>query len=328
MFAKARFVRLKSGATISTPLLLPSFSSKTSIDEKVASVIEYTRKAITDEILISAYDLFHGEIKKRITFASAVFIDSGGYEATLDMDLSDPGTKAHRPRKWTAEYHKRVLTRWKFDVPTILISYDSPRSRVPVVKQIDRARKLFHKFPEANSEILIKASSNKERFVNVDEIVAQKHNLHGFDIIGVTEKELGPSIRARMVNIALLRKALDSVGLETPIHVFGSLDTISTPLYFLAGADIFDGLTWLRYAYHDGLTLYKGNYGAKNIGIGFEDFRVNGKVWNDNYYYLLKMKSAMNSFLAERDFSTLGVNGVNSELFEESFRLFLVQLEG
>ncbi len=49
-----------------------------------------------------------------------------------------------------------------------------------------------------------------------------------------------------MQNIAKLRKALDKAGLNIPLHVFGSLDTVTTPLYFLAGADIFDGLTWLR----------------------------------------------------------------------------------
>jgi len=31
-----------------------------------------------------------------------------------------------------------------------------------------------------------------------------------------------------MKNIAQLRRALDKAGLETPIHVFGSLDTVTT----------------------------------------------------------------------------------------------------
>ena len=55
-----------------------------------------------------------------------------------------------------------------------------------------------------------------------------------------------------MKNIAQIRRALDGVGLDTPLHVFGSLDTVTTPMYFMAGADIFDGLTWLRFAFYNG----------------------------------------------------------------------------
>ena len=59
--------------------------------------------------------------------------------------------------------------------------------------------------------------------------------------------------------------------METPIHVFGSLDTVTTPMYFLAGADIFDGLTWLRFAFHGGYTVYKHNYGALKFGVATKD---------------------------------------------------------
>lgn len=52
-----------------------------------------------------------------------------------------------------------------------------------------------------------------------------------FHALGVTEKELGGNFKERMINIARIRKALNGVGLENmPIHIFGSLDTVSTPL--------------------------------------------------------------------------------------------------
>jgi hypothetical protein len=70
-----------------------------------------------------------------------------------------------------------------------------------------------------------------------------------------------------MQNIAKLRNALTKAGIDIPIHVFGSLDSVTTPLYFLAGADVFDGLTWLRFAFHEGQTLYKQNYGALHLGV-------------------------------------------------------------
>src|SRR6185312_9373800 len=116
--------------------------------------------------------------------------------------------------------------------------------------------------PRAGRELLIKTTSRSQDFVILNEVLLCKYRLSNFDVIGFTEKELGPSTLDRMVFIARLRQELEAAGLDIPIHIFGSLDTISTPLYFLAGADIFDGLTWLRYSYFDGLTLYKHNYGA------------------------------------------------------------------
>ena len=113
-----------------------------------------------------------------------------------------------------------------------------------------------------------------------------------FDIIGVTEKELGTSILSRMTNIAKIRKSLLSIGKDTPIHVFGSLDTITTPLYFVSGADIFDGLTWLRYAFNNGYTIYKHNYSAVNIGVNVKSLNVDAQCWFHNYYYMSDLKFA------------------------------------
>jgi hypothetical protein len=106
-----------------------------------------------------------------------------------------------------------------------------------------------------------------------------------------------------MQNIARLRRALHKIGLETPIHVFGSLDTVTTPLYFLAGADIFDGLTWLRFAFHEGHTLYKQNYGALKLGVGTPAHVVDGRCWNNNYYYMKDMELEMRRYLNGYDFS-------------------------
>ena len=49
--------------------------------------------------------------------------------------------------------------------------------------------------------------------------------------------------------------ALDDAGVGIPIHVFGSLDPLISPIYWLAGAEIFDGLTWINMAYDPDLFL-------------------------------------------------------------------------
>jgi hypothetical protein len=167
MFAKKRKIALKSGTSLETPLLLPSFSSKTFQDEQVGKIIEYVASLITDEVLISAYDLYYGEIKKKITFPSVVFIDSGGYEASLDSDLSDTGKKTHRPRRWMRQFHQQVLGRWSYSPDTVLVSFDSPKAKTNLSNQISRARRLFDSCPQGNSELLIKAASLKETYIDV-----------------------------------------------------------------------------------------------------------------------------------------------------------------
>lgn len=273
MFAKKRKIALKSGTSLETPLLLPSFSSKTFQDEQVGKIIEYMESVITDEVLISAYDLYYREIKKKITFPSVVFIDSGGYEASLDSDLSDTGKKTHRSRRWVREFHQQVLSRWSYSPDTVLVSFDSPKAKTDLSSQISRARRLFDSYPLGVSELLIKAISSREPYIDVSQVIHRVHDLAAFDIIGFTEKELGDSTLQRMCNIAKIRDALNKAGMETPIHVFGSLDTISTPLYFLAGADIFDGLTWLRFAFDEGIRFT--NIITARSGEGF-GLRISG----------------------------------------------------
>ena len=59
--------------------------------------------------------------------------------------------------------------------------------------------------------------------------------------------------------VLALRKALGESSLKMPIHIFGCLEPMSILAYFLCGADIFDGLAWLRFAFHNGIAIYRPN---------------------------------------------------------------------
>nr|MBA3572745.1 hypothetical protein [Pyrinomonadaceae bacterium] len=183
------------------------------------------------------------------------FLDSGGYEAAKDTELSDFGDKEHAPKPWNQGMHEAQLAKWCPSVPSVLISYDHPKERLPIKEQIERAKSMAPGLSGFLREILLKPETTRETLLQLPAIIQNIHRLADFDVIGMTEKEVGNSIFNRMQNIAKLRLALDNAGLHTPIHVFGSLDTVTTPMYFLAGADIFDGLTWLRFAFHDGHTF-------------------------------------------------------------------------
>jgi hypothetical protein len=121
--------------------------------------------------------------------------------------------------------------------------------------------------------------------------------LETFDVIGVTEWELGTTMLDRMVNIASLRKSMDEAGQQRiPLHVFGALDPLSTILYFLCGAEIFDGLTWLRYAYDHGECVYRHNHSALNFTLDTRDELARSRILVNNYYYLRNLEGELRAF--------------------------------
>ena len=106
-----------------------------------------------------------------------------------------------------------------------------------------------------------------------------------------------------MEKLARMRRSFDENGIKSPIHVFGSLDSLSTVLYFLSGAEIFDGLTWLRFGFHDGQTMYRQNYGAikGQNGILKSARELSHAMWKDNYYYLESLSAQMRNYARTQD---------------------------
>ena len=264
MLAKRRGFYRDGKEVIRTPLLLPSFSSKGF--PEIQNIIDATQEVIDGEILLSAYDIHHRNLVGQFDFAEAIFLDSGGYEASTDVELSEIRKLDHVPNSWSLEDYLALVNAWDSARPTVIVSYDHPKERVDTAEQIKRAYETIPKRQNIFREILFKPEAGESVEVNIAAIVDSVHALAGFDAIGITEKEIGVTQQVRMANIARIRKALNVAGLgDKPIHVFGSLDTISTPLYFVAGADIFDGLTWLRFAYHEGMTIYRENYAGSAV---------------------------------------------------------------
>jgi hypothetical protein len=302
VLARRRALRLNGKEIERTPLLVPSFSSKGF--PEIRKIIEYSSEIIEGPMLVSAYDLHYGMIETPFDFASLLFLDSGGYEASKDAELSDFGDKDHIPRCWSQEMHEAALANWKPSVPSVIISYDHPKAKLSIKEQVARAEAMAKSRSDVIREILLKPETEAQTLLQIDSVIANIHRLAGFDAIGVTEKEIGNSVFSRMQNIAKLRIALDKAGIDVPLHVFGSLDTVTTPLYFLAGADIFDGLTWLRFAFHQGQTLYKQNYGALHLGVRTTAHVIDGRCWNNNYYYITELELQMRRFLNNADFGS------------------------
>lgn len=323
MLAKRRLLKLNGMEVERTPLLVPSFSSKGFPDVK--KIIASCSELIEGVTLISAYDLHYQKIVPPFDFPSLIFLDSGGYEASKDIELSDFGDKDHHPKEWTQEMYAAVIATWQPAVPSVLISYDHPKERVGFAGQIERARSMASGRTDVMRELLLKPETTTQGFLKMDNLLPHVHRLADFDVIGITEKEIGDSLLDRMKNIAKLRRALTKAGIEVPIHVFGSLDTISTPMYFIAGADIFDGLTWLRFAFHDGLTIYKHNFGALQFGVSTKTIMVDARCWHQNYYYMSELQLEMRRFLTNNDFGSFKHHG---EMFKVALQSALEALGG
>jgi hypothetical protein len=314
MLAGKRSLLLNGTEIERTPLLVPSFSSKGF--PEVAGIIKMAEEFIEGPMLISAYDLHYKHITGPFVAPALIFLDSGGYEAGKDADFSDLAENRETPKPWTREDHQMILQSWESSVPAVVISYDHPKDRTQIAEQINRAQALPSK-ENTLREILLKPETATQRFLKIEHIIPHVHKLAQFDIIGITEKEIGSSILDRMKNVARLRMALNNAGLKTPIHVFGSLDTLSTPLYFVAGADIFDGLTWLRFGYRDGHTLYRQNFGALSLGVNTKANMIDALCWARNLQYLKELELEMRRFLKDYKFQSFKYH---SDLIEKSFQ--------
>jgi len=296
-------------------LLLPSFSSKGF--PEIQNILATTSEAIDGEILISAYDVAYGHIKPPFDFAQSVFLDSGGYEASEDFELSEIKHQPYCPAEWTLDQFQQVIRDWDSPQPTVFVSYDHPNDRVSTLEQIQRAEETLPRGYNHFTEILFKPEAQGIYEINVDAILSNIHRVAQFDVIGVTEKEIGASLKTRMISVARIRKALDNAGLvDKPIHIFGSLDTISTPLYFVAGADIFDGLTWLRFAYHRGMTIYRQNFAALELGSQINSDLVDARCFFANYQYMKEMQLEMRRYLTTQSFNSFQYHAT---LFERSY---------
>ena len=308
-FAKKRTILVPGEGRFETPLLVPSFSSKGF--KNLDHIVTVTKAFLDAELLISAYDISHGHLLQSVDFASLLFLDSGGYEASKDQDLAehfDALDTEHKPKEWTEDLFESVLSNFNPIIPVVYISYDHPNRRISIEDQVDAALKFGGAQRQIARELLLKPTTNSRAFLDIDEIVAHVKKYAPFAVIGVTEKEIGSSLLDRMANIGRLRMALTSAGLETPIHVFGSLDTLSTLLYFVMGADIFDGLTWLRYAYDGGSTVYRQELGATRFPSDTTALNVTEKGWYENHQYLRSMALRMKRFVIRKDFDALEYN--------------------
>jgi predicted RNA-binding protein len=139
-----------------------------------------------------------------------------------------------------------------------LVSFDDPA--LPLAEQIRQGMTLFERIdiPEIKRNLLLHPNGTPPETL-ADLIVTLASQV---DFVGLTEKDLGSPWFFAVEYVRRLRKCLDAaLGRYMPIHIFGCLDPRTLPYLFFAGADVFDGLAWMRYYFHSGHTLYAKEFG-------------------------------------------------------------------
>lgn len=251
-----------------TPLLVPSFSSTLS---NQAMRLEYQSGYLADSKLVSAFDLGRGHIRfEQLLGSTVVFIDSGGYEQRLAKTKAT-WLGAAEP-VWSQADYQGVIERLPPGPRYVLCSYDYD-VEMKAEKQLERAIKLQDANPDHAIDFLMKPERGWVCEPSTWEPHADK--MARFDVVGVVEEELGSSPLERLRNIAAFRSMLDQNGIEAPFHVFGCLKPSLTVAYARAGAEVFDGLGWMRHAFDRGLTKH------------IDDYRLAQKDWDvpDTIYF-------------------------------------------
>ena len=203
------------------------------------------------------------------------------------------------------EIYQRVMTCSKFmNTKIVLSGFDFVDT---FETQLDKILKLTDDFPDAIVSFLVKLNFSVNSLLK--SIEQAKERLSALVVIGVTEKEIGSNIHERLLNLIRIKRQLFDCGWHGLTHVFGGLEQNLVKLYYLAGADIFDGLSWQRIRYRNNSTLFDpSNYYISldenenkylmmidNLAVLHEMSNELAPMSGDRLDYMSKLESLLNS---------------------------------
>ena len=285
------------------PKIVFSFSSR-SIYNIENLFYSYQNFLINHSILISLYDLHYTFNKEKFyeiiqNFKNEVFLDSGVFEAQKTINPSNIYIYNYQGKSWDREIYDNYLKSIKNRVKNpYIVNFDTYND---LESQVANSNTYFSEFDSELKKILLIHPEigewNKKDVIKLIKLLFNSERY--FNILGITEKELGLTFQQKISNIFLFRKTLDELFEGyVPIHIFGCSDPRGIVSYFLSGGDIFDGLGWIRFYFNRHSSYYKNEF--------YYDL-LNGKTWNNdiilhNIQYLNTLSKDLNYSIINNDF--------------------------
>ena len=342
---RSRYLKHPLGARLKTPILIPSFSSK-GFDlpqfregkqgySEVSRYLHIFGPSLTEIFLISGYDIHHDLLERARSLTSPqhfgnsvwatphiLFLDSGLYEFRLRSDSEEAVQEMRLPQDWCEKDYVALVDRLPHWAPIAVVNWDRYG---PYGDQVVAAQTFFAAHKNFLSVFLLKPE-HQGSFHDLVQLGAQATRLSAFDVIGVAEKELGDSVLERMGAVAQLHDLLIRAGVDAPIHIFGALDPLYTPLYFAAGAEIFDGLSWLRYFWQNGVAVHRASLSVLMRIPEKEHGRAIEIAQSENLDRMAQLRRRLINF--HKEGGDWSVFSGQKEVLEDAFRDMESTLEG
>ena len=232
-------------------VLLPTlFQSVSSFETQLrpAEAIKALKLFGTPATLVSAYDLVErnnkdykklkSELKKYKAAGGFVLIDSGNYERSRLNDES-----------WQPADLEEALKDITYDWAFCFDALKPHNNHDKAVNQVVSAVKRDQKFSSAPVFPIVHAQQTKKgEYIldNLPNLIVDIATQLQPTIIAIPERELGDGIVKRVKTVQEIRSALGKLPFYQPIHLLGTGNPLTIPLFVAAGADTFDGLEWCR----------------------------------------------------------------------------------
>ena len=285
---------------VATPLLVPSFSSCGF--PQVADIYDDMKDSLYGVCLVSALDLASGCIPADVTDdVNLVLIDSGMYEARNSSCLQGDHCPSTTSGHWLRQQYLEIAGGIDGGANVILVNYDTAET---LQQQIMRAAEDFAHAPQAASDFLVKPEL-ASGLVNVGKLAKHAGELQQFDIVGITAREAGDSLVKRCSTVVMLRDGMRDAGLDNPIHIFGAINPMEVLAYFFCGADIFDGLNWLRFAFrkHGSMVIEEAAFEEQNFNLDDCDLRMDQRILNLSFLY--RLQESLHQYCMTNDLDVL-----------------------
>ncbi|MEO9249146.1 hypothetical protein ABDK96_15795 [Citricoccus nitrophenolicus] len=267
-------------------------------------ILQLVNGQLRTALLVSAFDLHRQTIpmacsllghpsQEEALFPPLVVVDSGGYETQSQWESGFVPLAEPVPRKYEYDDYLAVTRRLQPRSGLLVVSYDGPDVPAgPYEQQIRRALDLDTS--DIARDVLLKPPAGGTHAWK--DLAPAAAGLRSATVVGVTVPELGLTLADRLMTLAQLRTVLDEAGVMAPIHVFGSLDPLLTPLYFAFGGELFDGLSWSRYAFRGGLSIHVDQAALLDDQLDQDPGYLRGYRLLGNLQYLESLQERMREY--------------------------------